>query len=39
MVRRFIKKDLICHYDVPTIMITDNAYNFNRKLIDELCTK
>lgn len=39
MVKRFINKDLICRYGVPTRMITDNAYNFNRKLIDEVCTK
>jgi hypothetical protein len=37
--KRFIEKDLICCYDIPLRLITDNAQNFNAKLIVELYTK
>ena len=39
MVKRFIEKDLICRYSLPEKIVTDNAYNFNGKMIVELCTK
>jgi hypothetical protein len=39
MVKRFIKKNMIFSYNMPTRMITNNTYNFNSKLIVELCTK
>jgi hypothetical protein len=39
VVKRFIEKDLICRYSLPEKIVTDNAYNFNGKMIVELCTK
>ncbi|XP_073267147.1 uncharacterized protein [Populus alba] len=39
VVKRFIEKDLICRYGVPEKIVTDNAQNFNGKMIAELCTK
>jgi hypothetical protein len=39
VVKRFIEKDLICHYGPPEKIVTDNAQNFNSKMIVELCTK
>ncbi|PKI53624.1 hypothetical protein CRG98_025992 [Punica granatum] len=38
-VARFLKRDIIARYGVPTTLITDNAKNLNNKLIDELCAK
>jgi hypothetical protein len=38
VVKRFIKKDLNCFYGLLIRLITDNAYNFNGKLIVELYT-
>jgi len=39
VVKRFIEKDLVYRYGLPARLVTDNAQNFNGKLIDELCTK
>jgi hypothetical protein len=39
VVKRFIEKDLICRFGLSARFVTDNAQNFNRKLIDELCIK
>jgi hypothetical protein len=39
VVKRFIEKDLICRYGVPERVVTDNAQNFNGKMIADLCTK
>jgi len=39
VVKRFIKKDLICRYGPPEKIVIDNAQNFNGKMIVELCTK
>jgi hypothetical protein len=40
MVRRFIERDLICRYGTPEkIMIDNNAQNFNKRMIVELCAK
>jgi hypothetical protein len=39
IVKRFIEKDMFFCYALPATMITDNAQNFNGKLIAELCTK
>ena len=39
VVKKFIERDLICRYGPPEKIITDNAQNFNRKLITELCVK
>jgi hypothetical protein len=39
VVKSFIEKDLICRYSLPEKIVTDNAYNFNGKMIVELCTK
>jgi len=38
-VKRFIEKDLIYRYGLPKKIVTDNAQNFNGKMIVELCTK
>ena len=37
MVVRFIKRNLICRYGVPSIIITDNGSNLNNKMMTELC--
>jgi hypothetical protein len=39
VVKRFIEKDLIYRYSPPEKRVTDNAHNFNGKMIVELCTK
>ncbi|PKI51076.1 hypothetical protein CRG98_028505 [Punica granatum] len=36
-VARFLKRDIIARYGIPTTLNTDNAKNLNNKLIDELC--
>ncbi|RDY08453.1 Retrovirus-related Pol polyprotein, partial [Mucuna pruriens] len=37
VVTKFIKKDIICHYGLPTHIITDNGTNLNNKMMTELC--
>ena len=37
--KKFIERDLICRYGPPEKIITDNAQNFNGKMIIELCAK
>jgi len=37
VVIKFIKKELICRYGLPSKIITDNATNLNNKLMKELC--
>lgn len=39
VVKKLIEKDLVCHYDLSTKLITNNSHCFNRKLILELFTK
>ncbi|PKI73233.1 hypothetical protein CRG98_006368 [Punica granatum] len=39
VVARFLKRDIIAQYGVPTTLVTDNAENLNNKLIDELCAQ
>jgi hypothetical protein len=39
VVKCFIEKDLICRYGSPEKIVTDNAQNFNGKIIKELCVK
>ncbi|XP_061945039.1 uncharacterized protein LOC133669048 [Populus nigra] len=39
VVKCFIEKDLICRYGSPEKIVTDNAQNFNGKIITELCVK
>jgi len=39
VVKRFIERDLIYRYGLPERIVTDNAKNFNGKMIVELCTK
>jgi hypothetical protein len=39
VVKKFIEKDLICQYGPPEKIVTDNAHNFNDKMILELCAK
>ncbi|KAA0053326.1 hypothetical protein E5676_scaffold880G00290 [Cucumis melo var. makuwa] len=36
VVLKFIKKELICCYDLPEGIITNNAKNLNNKMVDEL---
>ncbi|RDY13551.1 Gypsy retrotransposon integrase-like protein 1, partial [Mucuna pruriens] len=36
MVIKFIKRDIICSYGVPTRIITDNGANLNNKMMTEL---
>jgi hypothetical protein len=37
VVVRFIKNQLICRYDIPSKIITDNGSNLNNKMMKELC--
>ena len=37
--KKFIKRDLICQYGPLEKIITDNAQNFNGKIIIELCAE
>ncbi|XP_019431067.1 PREDICTED: uncharacterized protein LOC109338316, partial [Lupinus angustifolius] len=37
VVVRFIKKELVCRYGLPSKIITDNATNLNNKLMSETC--
>lgn len=39
VIKRFIEKDLIFCYGLPTKVIADNTQNFNGKLIAKFCTK
>lgn len=39
VMKRFIEKDLICRYGLSRKIVTDNAQNFNSKMIVELYTK
>ena len=39
MVKKFMKRDLICRYGQLEKIITNNAQNFNAKMIIELCAK
>ena len=34
---KFIKKELICRYELPNKIITDNATNPNNQMMKELC--
>src|ERR1043165_5768431 len=37
VVTRFIKNNIICLYDTPSKIITDNGTNLNNKMMKELC--
>ncbi|RDX68921.1 Pol polyprotein, partial [Mucuna pruriens] len=37
VVIKFIKRGIICRYDLPTHIITDNGTNLNNKMMTELC--
>ena len=37
VVAKFIKREIICRYDLPSRIITDNAINLNNKMMSELC--
>jgi len=39
VVKRFVEKDLIYLYGLPTRLVIDNIQNFNGKFIAKLCTK
>jgi hypothetical protein len=39
VVKKFIERDLMCRYGPPEKIITDNAQNFNGKMIIELYVK
>jgi hypothetical protein len=38
-VKKFMERDLICRYGPLEKIITNNAQNFNGKMIIELCAK
>ncbi|RDY05267.1 Pol polyprotein, partial [Mucuna pruriens] len=37
VVVKFIKRDIICRYGLPTHITTDNGTNLNNKMMTELC--
>ncbi|RDX87614.1 Retrovirus-related Pol polyprotein, partial [Mucuna pruriens] len=37
IVVKFIRKDIICRYGLPTHIITDNGTNLNNKMMTKLC--
>ncbi|XP_050875520.1 uncharacterized protein LOC127079143 [Lathyrus oleraceus] len=37
VVARFIKREIICRYGIPSRIITDNGTNLNNKTMKELC--
>ncbi|RDX62103.1 Retrovirus-related Pol polyprotein, partial [Mucuna pruriens] len=37
LVTKFIKRDIICRYDLPAHIIIDNGTNLNNKMMTELC--
>ena len=37
VVIKFVKRELICRYGLPSKIITDNATNLNNKMMSELC--
>ncbi|XP_050916156.1 uncharacterized protein LOC127131270, partial [Lathyrus oleraceus] len=37
VVARFLKKEIICRYGIPSRIITDNGTNLNNKTMKELC--
>jgi len=37
VVTKFIKRELICRYGLPSKIITDNATNLNNQMMTELC--
>ncbi|CAL0305680.1 unnamed protein product [Lupinus luteus] len=39
VVLRFIKKELVCRYGLPSKIITDNATNLNNKMMTEMCSE
>ena len=39
VLKKFVEGDLICRYGPPEKIITDNAQNFNGRIIIELCAK
>jgi len=39
VVAKFIRKKLICKYEIPERIITDNATNLNNHMMSELCEK
>ena len=34
---RFIKKEIICRYGIPERIISDNATNLNKKMMEQIC--
>jgi len=36
-VARFLKQNIICRYDIPGELITNNGKNLNGKMIEKLC--
>ena len=38
VVVRFRKRELICRYELPRKIITDNGTNLNNKIMQEMCT-
>ncbi|KAG8492792.1 hypothetical protein CXB51_010246 [Gossypium anomalum] len=38
-VSRFLKKEIICRYEMPERIISDNTLNLNNKTIEEVCSQ
>ena len=39
VVAQFIKKEIICRYGLPEIIISDNRLNLNNDMVTEICTQ
>ena len=39
VVARFIKKKIICQYELPERIISDNGLNLNNDMVTEVCTR
>ena len=37
MICRFIKKEIICRYEIPERIISNNVTNLNNKMMDQIC--
>ena len=39
MVARFIKKEIVCRYELPKRIISDNGLNLNNDMVTKVCTR
>ena len=37
VITNFIRKEIICPYEIPDRIITDNGYNLNNNMMKDLC--